>query len=556
VLTWLAVAIILGSAAVYMLRSGSPRSANGQGPVLNAGDRLVEFSPADLERLEFKAPDRTRETVSRDPTTGGWMITLERPLGSNTSGNGAASGGVMVPTARPGGIGVDWPLVDTHVQAFVQKLLDARGVSTPAKDAAITGSPTVLRVFLRGGRTIQFNFADRTLGGLGLVEVIDQPAAPAGDSTPGTPGKARLALIDDGLHRVCMTPGPRSWRDTTALALSKSDVSRIRLEAPAPGGLRVISLGRLDGRWSLREPVAAPADGKSVINLLNTLSGVRISDFLDAGPGNADTQLDKPAAIASLEYDRRTPDGKSDVLKDQLTVGGMASLSSAAGGAGPADRVYARIDDRRIVMIDAKPLTLLGLDPGQYIWPHPTAASASDIGTMLLEIRTADGGSVDTPPSPPSPTTGDSGSSPSAGSNQRVFRRNLDRWARINEDGSEGALVDQSQKDVEGLLAFLTGAGAAASTAPSSVSIVVPPRFTQFGRITLLSLSAGEVERIDLAESGSGLVTFKTGPVYRTYPEDRLPSLVADLRARAKAAGVPIEGFGAGASSPGPDTTK
>ena len=50
----------------------------------------------------------------------------------------------------------------------------------------------------------------------------------------------------------------------------------------------------------------------------------------------------------------------------------------------------------------------------------------------------------------------------------------------------------------------------------------------QFGRLSLLSLGASELEAIDIAETGPGLVTFKTGPVYRTYPQEKLPAL-ADM---------------------------
>ncbi len=43
VFVWLAVALILGGIAIYLLQSGSPRSANGE--AIAVGDRVVEFLP-------------------------------------------------------------------------------------------------------------------------------------------------------------------------------------------------------------------------------------------------------------------------------------------------------------------------------------------------------------------------------------------------------------------------------------------------------------------------------------------------------------------------------
>ena len=531
VFVWLAVAIILGGIAIYLLQSGSPRSANGE--AIAVGDRVVEFLPQDVTQIEFKAPDRTRELITRDAATGGWKITLER------------SQPIRVPTAQPG---IDWPVLDTRVQAFLQKLLETKSLSTPPKDAAITGGagggsagPSVIRIFLSGasnpasgpgagqGGVIQINLADRTLGGTGLIEVIRTGSAEAGASTAG-PG--RLAIVDDWLHRVCQTPGPRAWRDPTALALAKSDVSRIRLESAAPGGLRALELGRIGGRWSVREPIAAPANRESVTQLLATLSDLSIADFLDNGAANADTRLDQPVAKIRLEYDRRTSSDTGnnvDTVANTLAVGGPAGMSGSPGGAS-ADKLYAQIDNDRVVTIDAKPLATLPFDPGHYVWPHPSAASATDLGTIVLELRTSDGASV-------------------GGTNeQSVYRRSADRWSRLNADGSEGVLIDAGQKDVESLAGFLTGSAAkptaggagAGSGGATSIAITPPPRFVQFGRISLLSLGSMELESIDVGETGPGLVTFRTGPVYRMYAQDKVPGLIVDLRAKARAAGVPV----------------
>lgn len=574
ILSWLAAAVILGGIALYLFQTGGSKA----GPVgrYAQGERLLEFNPAELVQIEFKAPDRGREIITRaglratgaGSTSGGdasWVLTLEHPSG------------VKVPTGAPGGSGVDWPLIESRVQAFVQKLQETRCVSTPQDDASIVekggsaaGGPTVIRLIFgaagvngapsgTGGtaRTVQINLSATTLAGTGLVEVIDDrpegtaaAATGAGGGAGGgsaKPGVARLAIIDDWLQRVSATPGPRAWRDPIALRMARADVSRVRLESAVPGGLRVVSIARVDGRWGLREPVSAPADREAVVKLLGTLASVNIADFLDNGPGGADTRLDRPVAQVTLEYDQRainnaTGNVATQTQTNRLELGGAAALGAAAGGG--ADRLYARIDGERVVTVDAKPLAALAADPASFVWPFPTTQLPADIGTVLLEVRTPEGGSIE--PSATSPGASQGASPPASADNlQRVLRRNLDKWGRVNADGSESPLVDDSRTQVEDLLGFLTGSSTS-PVKPSAIALSTPARFVQFGRVSLLSLGAGALEQIEVGESGAGLITLKTGPVYRTYGEDKLPVLIAELRARAKAAGVPIDGWGGG----------
>lgn len=596
ILSWLAAAVILGGIALYLFQTGGSKAS----PVgrYAQGERLIEFNPADLVQIEFKAPDRGREVITRSSLRGGagsgmgdgsdaaWVLTLEHPSG------------VKVPTSAPGGSGIDWPLVDSRVQAFLQKLQETRCVSTPQDDASVVGatagagaagsSPTVIRLIFAAKsagagssgqsgaapRTVQINLSGTTLAGTGLVEVIDdrpqgsEASSGAGRGTAGgtsKPGLARLAIVDDWLQRVSATPGPRAWRDPTALRMARADVSRVRLESSVPGGLRVVSIARVDGRWGLREPVSAPADREAVVKLLGTLSSVNIADFLDNGPGGADTRLDRPVAQVTLEYDQRainnaTGNVATNTLTNRLELGGPAALGSAATGGG-TDRLYAKIDGERVVTVDAKPLAALAADPATFVWPFPTTQLPADIGTVLLEVRTPDGGSIE----PSISTSGVSTTSAAPGASispdqlQRVLRRSLDRWTRVNADGSESPLVDDSLRQVDDLLGFLTGSSTS-PVKPAAIALSTPARFVQFGRISLLSLGAGALEQIEVGESGAGLVTLKTGPVYRTYSEDKLPVLVAELRARAKAAGVPIDGWGgsgdAGANASGETLTK
>lgn len=511
VAVWLVIAVLLGSAAIYLLtRSSGPEGAGGGRAI--AGARLVEFVPTDLVSIAVKAPDRQPETIRRSPDNAEWEIVLPAPPAAATPGM----------PSPPAGEGRSWPLLDTRVQSFLTLLAETRIIGPPASEADVGAAPTTLRLTLRSGRVVEVALAERTIGGTGLARVSVTNPSDARDDLP----RPVLAVIDDRLHQVLRTPGPRAWRDQSALRLARgggASVSRLALDSSG----RELELGRIDGRWSVRKPLVAPADPAAVDRLVRTLSQVSIVDFLDGGPGTAATGLSQPTARIRLEHDQRsigadqTP--RTTTLTNELVVGSVGGLGSAG-----ADRLFARIDLDRIVLVDGKTLADLRIDPGSYVWPHPSIAVPPDIGTILMEVRTADGGSVD-----------DASAAP------RVLRRNVDRWSAVASDGSTVPMLDTQLADVNRLIAFLTGVGTEAGPGAAHIGAAPPARFVPFGRVALLSIGSAPLEQIEIGEAGRGLVAFRTGEVFRTYPEDRLPRLIADLRARAKAAGVPIEGFGA-----------
>ncbi len=520
VAVWLAIAVVLGGLAIYLLTSSGPGSGTGKATTATPGQKLIEFAPTDVTSITVNAPDRAAETIRRSPDNAQWVIVLA-PV--------SMPGMPTAPTNSGGGSGIAaagraWPLVDSRIQSFLTILGETRVVSAPAADAQLGLSPTVLTLASGSGRVIQIELADRTVGGTGLARVsLSNPGLPR-DTKP----KPMLAVIDDRLHQILRSPGPRTWRDQTALPMAKSDVSRIAMESSG----RELEIGRVDGRWSVRKPYSAPADATAVERLTRALSQVSIIDFLDAGPGTAATGLSQPTASIRLEHDRRQVDPNGGAIattdKAELIVGSIGGLGSAG-----ADRVFARIDTDRVVLIDGKALADLQMDPGAFVWPHPSTASPTDVGTMLMEVR---GTVADTPTAT---SEDDRSASP------RLLRRELDRWVSVAADGSTSPMVETQIADVNRALSFLTGKGNESGPGAAHIGSQPPGRFVPFGRVALLSVGSAQIEEIQIGEAGRGLVSFRTGDVYRTYPEDRLPRLLAELRGRAKAAGVPIDGFGA-----------
>lgn len=508
-IVWLLVAVVLGAAALLMLRSnsGGPRSA---GPTI--GERILQLDPADVRSITIAHADGSSETVERGgPAGAAWSMRV-RAAGAPTS------------AAAPA-----WPVSAQRVQALLRVLNDVQVRAAADKNAQF--GPRSLTLTLTGSRgvTTVIRLADQSLAGKALVEVETPPANAAADGRPGAPARSR-AMVDDALHLLFRDHAAREWRDRTALFGASLDASRVRLENNKGVAL---ALGKVDGAWSVREPLAAPGDPATIQRLLNSVLGVQIVDFLDQGVAAASTQLDPPAARLTLETDRRETSGAAGdpgagaivVESRELDLGGAAD---AAG-----TRLFARIDGERTVVIDARAVGELKLEPALYIWPFPTRLNPGDIGTIALER-----------------------SNPDAAVPGSVYKRELDRWKQIRADGQEVLLPESEARPVTALLGFLCGpapgaAGPAPGTpplGPTAIAGSAPEGLASLGRITLLSLSGAPLDTLEVGSARPGAITIRTGPIHRTFSLDRAPSLIADFAQMAPpsnakdATGVPEDG--------------
>lgn len=494
VILWLVAALLLGLLTLWLVsRGGSGTGAGagaGRGGVVPIGQPVLPFSMSDASTITVQQAD-------------GWTDRLERSSG--VAGGGEGAGGWMLRVGRPGSPIdpelVGWPVTPARLSALVRVLNEARATALAPTDASLGDKPTHVTVDLA---TLPANWttpsatislAERTLGGAGLIEIRTGA------------GNSLRAIVDATLLDVFRSPGPRAWRDVAVFQAGAAQSSRVSLQNPT----QKLALGKLDGRWSLREPVSAPADPAAVSRLLNLLDDVRVTDFLDTGGGGAPTGLETPSARLSIETDVRSPtDASVSVQRTDLTLG--------APGDSQGTKVFASLNASWLLLIDGRALSSLSMDPVLYLWPAPTTIAGPEIGEVQLT------------------RVGGSGIS---------LKRTLQRWSQFKPDNTEMLLAENDLKAVDTLVAFLTGADRPTtipasptnSTPTPTIALAQPEKAVPVGVITLKSLSGTPLESIDILKVAGATpqtppsAVLKTGDVWRTYPLDRLPKLLADLLA-------------------------
>ncbi|MBX3401933.1 MAG: DUF4340 domain-containing protein [Phycisphaeraceae bacterium] len=450
VIGWLIVAVVLGIGAIFAMRGPNP-AGGASGP--GVGSLVLNFSPSAVRSIAINPLNERADTLTRaDNAAGDWLLRL----GDATRLT-------------------DWPVPGRTVDGLLLALSEARSVAAGPKAPDLGEKPTVATLALADGTSLTLRFAQRSLGGTGLLEI--QTSA----------GKT-VAIVDDRLHQMVRDRNIRQWRDRTAMPWARGDASRIRLENKD----RAIAFGRIGSRWSLREPVQAPADGPAVGRLLSTLAEAQIVEFVDDAPGpGVQTGLDAPNARILVEIDR--PEGTP--IRHTLDIGAAADARG--------ERMFALIDGQRTVKIDARNLGQT-MDAAAYLWPHPTAVAAPDVGMIVIERL-------------------DASRVPEDG---RVFKRSLDRWIEIRE-GSEVPVVEQELKEMDEALAFLTGTGGPAGAPRPQGRLAEPEAYRPGARVSLRDIGGQPLETVEVGVSGvSALAIVRTGAVYREYPLDRLPRLI------------------------------
>ncbi len=144
-------------------------------------------------------------------------------------------------------------------------------------------------------------------------------------------GDAIAARIGTQVRDVFSGDGLMAWRSTTAIPFLDRGVDRIYLQAgrreSQSGQPEPIRLARLNGRWSLVEPIAARADDARCRELLSTLQRWKIVAFHDdlevTSPAIG---LDEPGAIIALERD--VPGKPGERVLTGVAIGTTAGLEN------------------------------------------------------------------------------------------------------------------------------------------------------------------------------------------------------------------------------------
>lgn len=456
VIVWLVVAVVLGVGVFVALRNGGAGGGTGSASGFAVGEQVFKaFSPSSVRSISIAPLNEPADTFTRAGNAAGeWMLRLAE-------------------TPRP----IDWPVPGRTVDGLLLAMSEARAVARAPASADLGEKPTIATFSMADGSTIIARFSQRSIGGTGLIEI---------ETASGT----SAAIIDDQLHRMLRDRNPREWRDRAAMPWARAEASRIRLENKD----RAIAFSRIGNRWTLREPAQAPADAAAVQKLLSTLAETQIAEFVDTPPApGVQTGLDAPSARVIVESDR--PD--AEPTRYTLDIGAAADARG--------ERLFALADGQRLIKIDARGLGQAGLmDAASYVWPHPTAVAAPDVGMLVIERL-------------------DESRVPGDG---RIFKRSLERWVEL-KDGSETPVVEQELKETDEAVAFLTGSGAAAGAPRPRASLAEPEAYRPGARVSLRDLDGQPLATIEVGVSiQSALAVVRSDTIYREYPLDRLPRLI------------------------------
>ncbi len=191
--------------------------------------------------------------------------------------------------------------------------------------------------------------------------------------------------------------------DGAALDFDEATVSSIELEHPG----RKVVLQRKDGDWTMVEPVQAPADRRSVENLLSAVEECEIKRTFTAVDDLAKYGLDVPSAtirlragddeIGTIEVGKKTPVGGSAYI---LRSGDDSVHLTDATFLDRIDQKAADLRDKTILAFDKKSVRTLEvranrgtvkLERDDDVWsivaPREYGADASQVASLLSTLE-------------------------------------------------------------------------------------------------------------------------------------------------------------------------
>jgi hypothetical protein len=404
VLIAVTLAALLALAAILVLRGGAEGSGGASDGTGSAGGGMAAFAfdPARATEVRVKnlgAGERT-ERIAR-LAGASWNVHWDD-----------VDGGEAV-----------WPAAASQVRGALRILstLEMRAaesglrVEAPAADVRVVLDDGSERRLLLSGRAL----AGRVLAEAGSAEATLQAVWIQKDVLEmlvGPPGAA----------------GPRAWRDPSAVPGIGGEVSRAVLQSGSGAASGTLSIGRVQGRWAVREPVSEVAEPEAIARLFSSLSGVRVVDFLDSPTATAQrtglSAEEQPTAVLALESDLRNADGSSGgVMRLTVAVGQTADLAGQHVFAQVRQELVGRagieVMFERVVVVAGEGLASIVMDPAAYVSRRTFATPAADVGAVLLQF----------------------------GDVERRYERTLDGWRLKAEEG----LTPLNRGDEEGITALL-----------------------------------------------------------------------------------------------------
>ncbi|MEC9372257.1 MAG: hypothetical protein VYC34_00365, partial [Planctomycetota bacterium] len=406
--------------------------------------------PSDVQTMIVQRPGESEWEEIRRASDGGWTLTIGRSEGA---------------------AGPPWPLNPSNVRGLLGVLRNLTAAGAPPEGNRELRPALSLRIFESDEKETVVTFDERAIGGRRLVEVD---------------GETR-AFIGQDVFEALAAPGPRGWRESSALPNVLADAARLQISAAD----QQIALRRIGNRWMLASPLAARASGEKVDEVRNAMSSIAIADFLDAGlPENDVTQLNAPVLALAAEKDNRVVDPaggepRVETERRELLIGAAADVSGAT-------RYALGRPGNAPLLVRTDSLQRISVDPLDYVELTSTSQIPSSIGAMLIE--------------------------PVSGA-EFARKRTENGWSALDD---AGASADGGVAPLLTLLAESPAAG---------VSFEAPDGYIEQGRLTLLDLGDEMLERFAWGVAGDFFVIHNldeggAGGVYRLYEQAQRPDLL------------------------------
>ncbi|TVQ30637.1 MAG: DUF4340 domain-containing protein [Phycisphaeraceae bacterium] len=428
----LLLALVLSVVALIVFvgpRSGEADTPGGDPRTIN-----IPIDPASVESITVQRTGRASEEIVERTSEGGWRLRVVQ------AGEDAAA---------------PWPVIPARVRGLVGVMAQMRPVATGAGDDVSISDRAARATFRHSdGRETSIRVDSQSVGGRRLIEIDG----------------ADLGYIDEDVYNALTSPGPRGWRDPTAMPGVGSDASRVRLVVNDVN----ITAARTGGRWWLRSPANARAEESTVSRLLDALRELRIERFLDdeadARPALTDAGLDSPRYIVEVESDQRQIGDDGDVSvttqRRRLSIGGMADVAGRL--------LYATPDEgRTIVIISAEALGKLIPAPAMYVSRRATSVEAANVGSLLLSID---------------------------GRDELLFLRSVDGWRAESDPHDDETL----HRRVEELLTFLT------TRAASDIRLLELDGWSRAAAVTLMDFNGDPLDYVEIGLHGDDMLTTRT----------------------------------------------
>ena len=290
---------------------------------------LEKVAVADIKRLEVLAPKSGKESTEGTARPGR-MVCERRDEG-------------RWQMIEPFDVAADPSLVESLAQNLkaLRRSPDAGTIHEPAKEFGLDPPATIVRFYgsdpkkplgaLDVGRSVRELLYVRPEGGKG-IEVID----------------TRLLSM--------LSLPPNQWRDKSLFHMPSFRVGMLSVTGPD----RDLKVERDEGHWQLLRPVRALAENEKVEGIVAELTSLQVARGDKGFVANDVTESD----AAKYGLDRPT---MTIELQPALGPGKPQTLVVGKPEADQSDYSYARLGDQNdVLLIDAKGIKNLGLDPLEY----------------------------------------------------------------------------------------------------------------------------------------------------------------------------------------------